>query len=653
MSITVGDNFNYQGAKPLDSRMQFTSVANMKAYPDASLYDGCIAYVTNIKKNYQYDSSNTVDTTTGKWREFETGGGGGSIPAGGTTGQALLKASNADEDVTWGNPVDANAFHSDEAISDIVDDVSYFPYMYTAGQSFYKYRMSWGNVKSKLKTYFDQYYSGGGTGGITIDATLTAANWNSTTKQQTVTFTGYTSSMGGVIGMPTSATATQKTAYENAKINVVSVSGTSFTFECTTIPSVDLPVTLYAGGGSGGTGGTTDYTDLTNKPQIAGVTLTGNQAVASFGLTSEVLDSSSGGSAKSYVTTGEKYTWETCGTVFGNCTTSASTTNKVVGVERGSFNFERGARISVVFWYTNTASSPTLTVNNTTKNIKCIDENGSAYTPVIWWNANDIVEFVYDGTQFLMQPTMQMLFSGQGTKIPREQIYSTSEKVVGCWTDGRPIYQKTFSGYFASTTQGVWGDTNIGTISNFKDSIAIEGWYVPSGATYVVLPWTTNAGYIAKCRIDKSGTTGTVMLCTNNSNMNTNVGYVTVRYTKSTDAANSFNYGDPNEYSTTEKIVGTWIDGKTLYQKTINFGALPNTTQKLVSMGLSNVSVKSLKGYADDGAFTINLPHTGVGTTAATSSIALYRDGTYIGVTTGQDRTNFTTCYVTIQYTKS
>lgn len=101
---------------------------------------------------------------------------------------------------------------------------------------------------------------GGGTGTI-IDATLTAAGWNNTTKQQTVTFTGYDTAMGGVIGMPASATSAQKEMYASAKINVVSVSGTSFTFECETIPSADLPVTLYAGGGGGSAslpaGGTT------------------------------------------------------------------------------------------------------------------------------------------------------------------------------------------------------------------------------------------------------------------------------------------------------------------------------------------------------------------------------------------------------------
>lgn len=74
--INVADNFNYQGAKPLDSRLQFSTIADMKAYAESSLYNGCFAYVTATQKYYSFDSNNTVDADTGRWREFEGGGGG-------------------------------------------------------------------------------------------------------------------------------------------------------------------------------------------------------------------------------------------------------------------------------------------------------------------------------------------------------------------------------------------------------------------------------------------------------------------------------------------------------------------------------------------------------------------------------------------------
>lgn len=76
MSISIADNFSYNGRKAFDSRLQFDTVANMKAASESSIYDGCFSYVTATKKFYVFDDSNDVDVETGKWREFEGGGGG-------------------------------------------------------------------------------------------------------------------------------------------------------------------------------------------------------------------------------------------------------------------------------------------------------------------------------------------------------------------------------------------------------------------------------------------------------------------------------------------------------------------------------------------------------------------------------------------------
>ena len=81
MAINVADNFSYKGGKPLDNRTKYSTIASMVATPAADLYDGCLAYVTSTKKNYQYDSTNTVDENLGKWRELQTGGSGEGIPA--------------------------------------------------------------------------------------------------------------------------------------------------------------------------------------------------------------------------------------------------------------------------------------------------------------------------------------------------------------------------------------------------------------------------------------------------------------------------------------------------------------------------------------------------------------------------------------------
>lgn len=74
MSLTIGDNFSYQGAKPLDSRATYATIAEMKSKADSTLYDGIMAYCKADRKTYQWKSTNEVDATLGKWREFESGG---------------------------------------------------------------------------------------------------------------------------------------------------------------------------------------------------------------------------------------------------------------------------------------------------------------------------------------------------------------------------------------------------------------------------------------------------------------------------------------------------------------------------------------------------------------------------------------------------
>ena len=73
MAISVADNFSYKGTKPMDERLQYNTVADMKSVVENTLYDGCMAYVKATKKYYTFDSSNETDVTLGRWRESETG----------------------------------------------------------------------------------------------------------------------------------------------------------------------------------------------------------------------------------------------------------------------------------------------------------------------------------------------------------------------------------------------------------------------------------------------------------------------------------------------------------------------------------------------------------------------------------------------------
>lgn len=80
MAFRVGDNFNYQGQKPNFERDSFKTLADMKAYPETSIDEGHLSYCKEDGKRYEYKSSNDIDATTGRWREFESGGGLKEVP---------------------------------------------------------------------------------------------------------------------------------------------------------------------------------------------------------------------------------------------------------------------------------------------------------------------------------------------------------------------------------------------------------------------------------------------------------------------------------------------------------------------------------------------------------------------------------------------
>lgn len=74
MAILVSDNFNYKARKPLDNRIMQPTVADMKKLKDATLYDGMLCYVQDENKFYVYDTNNTIDSITGKFRELQLNG---------------------------------------------------------------------------------------------------------------------------------------------------------------------------------------------------------------------------------------------------------------------------------------------------------------------------------------------------------------------------------------------------------------------------------------------------------------------------------------------------------------------------------------------------------------------------------------------------
>lgn len=110
-------------------------------------------------------------------------------------------------------------------------------------------------------------------------------------------------------------------------------------------------------------------------------------------------------------------------------------------------------------------------------------------------------------------------------------------------------------------------------------------------------------------------------------------------------------------YSTNEvKTDNYWIDGSPIYRKVIELGTLPNSGQKLVNHGISNLDkIVSAQGTAYATGVIMPIPNVAVGTQATDLQAQVnlfFPNLTQVRIITGTDRSGYTG-YLILEYTKS
>lgn len=157
-------------------------------------------------------------------------------------------------------------------------------------------------------------------------------------------------------------------------------------------------------------------------------------------------------------------------------------------------------------------------------------------------------------------------------------IYSEEEREIGVWTDGKPLYERTF--VLASELTVANQDWTVTPISNSGMETIVEGSGISSGGScFKLFGFGCNTGdYVRVWGTRENGVQIKTFI---------------LRYTKSTDTAGSGTWtpqGLPAvHYSTSEQIVGTWIDGSTLYEKTVYVGTLTvDSSDHSVAHGIQN-----------------------------------------------------------------
>ena len=156
------------------------------------------------------------------------------------------------------------------------------------------------------------------------------------------------------------------------------------------------------------------------------------------------------------------------------------------------------------------------------------------------------------------------------------EIYSTEEREVGVWTDGKPLYQKSFLGIdFANGRRDYQhGIANVDKIFINHSATFIYKKDKTEFAPFLFTGYNDQAQFVEGYGRIIQTVTPTVITLKANANIYSDyTADITLLYTKTTDTAGSGKWttsGVPaHHYSTNEQVVGTWIDGKPLYEKVV------------------------------------------------------------------------------------
>lgn len=158
-------------------------------------------------------------------------------------------------------------------------------------------------------------------------------------------------------------------------------------------------------------------------------------------------------------------------------------------------------------------------------------------------------------------------------------IYSLEEREVGVWTDGKPLYQKSY--YVSNPTKNSTVVIQDASVSNIDNLAKCFGTFDRTISGYVireVLNSYENTYFYNFVRVIKQSPNtseiGIAYRITADSSFTISNLYVTIQYTKTTDTPGSGHYttngGEAHHYSTEEQVVGTWVDGSTVYEKSIS-----------------------------------------------------------------------------------
>ena len=292
---------------------------------------------------------------------------------------------------------------------------------------------------------------------------------------------------------------------------------------------------------------------------------------------------------------------------------------------------------------------------------ECIEDSSTTPSTYSWEEQrveeNEIVELTqaqYDAltpaqknngqAYFINDATLTDGLMVVGNRFDKANIYTDTEKLIGSYL-GKPLYQVTFTGKTPATAN-TGATFATFAVTGVYENIRVVNGYVTDGTSYRAV---NTLGWSVWCN-----SAGIRNQQTDSSWLNKDA-VIVVQYTKSTDGTVSI--GTPYDYSKDEVIVGTWIDGKPLYQKTIQT-TMPDTinTFKAVEIGANVEFIQMISGVmigSSDGTmatvFLNAVTSSGGNPPIVTVNMNTNKLSLYTGVAGYVSRDT----YITIQYTKA
>jgi len=233
--------------------------------------------------------------------------------------------------------------------------------------------------------------------------------------------------------------------------------------------------------------------------------------------------------------------------------------------------------------YKSTQIIPVSAIDTTgTTNFGIFDTGGDNYYYVVL-NYVDSTHITLSswGSSYLIKyyKVVGINYGAGGTPI-QPIIYSEEEREVGVWTDGKPLYEKTFYYSTLNVSRTDWTILEAFTLDKFID---------------VSVSFTNSNRYLDETYMKISYYNGNLYYHTPEINGTCDDAYITIQYTKTTDTPGSGIWtpsGVPAvHYSTDEHVVGTWIDGSTLYEKSYH---VPTVTSTYITID-STISASTIK----------------------------------------------------------